>query len=157
MLSKFRRDEKGFTPIELMIVMVIIGILAALAIPHFMVAEVRAKQSEAKQILKQIYLGEQAYHQKHGTYWAGGKTGSWLDGDQDTVRADRKALNNFFSGIKVGLSPSAIYEYEITADEDGFRAVASANIDDDDAQDVWSIDESGKLTHDLDDVDNRQH
>ena len=47
-----RRNQKGFTLIELMIVVVIIGILAALAIPRFMASTTRSKQSEAKEIEK---------------------------------------------------------------------------------------------------------
>jgi len=48
------RNSKGFTLIELMIVVVIIGILAAIAIPKFSEVSDRAKNAEAKPILKQI-------------------------------------------------------------------------------------------------------
>ena len=74
MLSRFHRDTKGFTLIELMIVVVIIGILAALAIPRFMRSTTKAKQSEAKQILKQIYTMQRAYRQYYDTYACNGQT-----------------------------------------------------------------------------------
>jgi len=70
MLSKLQRNQKGFTLIELMIVVVIIGILAALAIPRFMQATGKAKKSEAKSVLKQIYVLERAYFQENDTYVA---------------------------------------------------------------------------------------
>ncbi|HEX6750522.1 MAG TPA: prepilin-type N-terminal cleavage/methylation domain-containing protein [Longimicrobium sp.] len=63
------RNSKGFTLIELMIVVVIIGILAALAIPRFTQASARAKEKEADGILKQIYTLENAYYANNGT-WA---------------------------------------------------------------------------------------
>jgi len=62
------RNTKGFTLIELMIVVVIIGILAALAIPRFSKASDRAKEKEADGILKQVYTLQQTYKAQNGAY-----------------------------------------------------------------------------------------
>jgi type II secretion system protein G len=62
------RNNKGFTLIELMIVVVIIGILAALAIPRFSKASDRAKEKEADGVLKQVYTLQQTYYAQWGTY-----------------------------------------------------------------------------------------
>ena len=64
----YQGNRKGFTLIELMIVVVIIGILAALAVPRFTGASGKAKKAEAKTILKQIYQLERAYFLEHDAY-----------------------------------------------------------------------------------------
>jgi type IV pilus assembly protein PilA len=56
-----RRLRKGFTLIELMIVVAIIGILAAIAIPNFIKFQARSKQSEAKTNLKNLFTAQKAY------------------------------------------------------------------------------------------------
>jgi len=60
MLSMLK-GKKGFTLIELMIVVAIVGILAAIAIPNFLKFQAKSKQSEAKASLGAIYTGQIAY------------------------------------------------------------------------------------------------
>ena len=63
MITKLRQNaQEGFTLIELMIVVAIIGILAAVAIPAFMKYIKKSKTSEARQFVKKIYDGARAYY-----------------------------------------------------------------------------------------------
>lgn len=69
MLHKLgRNNQKGFTLIELMIVVAIIGILAAIAIPNYLSYTCKAKQTEAKSNLGAIATCEEAYNAEFDSY-----------------------------------------------------------------------------------------
>ncbi len=143
MFNTLRNNKKGFTLIELMIVVVIIGILAALAIPRFMRASTKSKQSEAKAILKQIYVMEHAYRQEKDVYYPNGGTVSVVAGGN-------------FPDIGVEIGISSRYTYTIAAlagPPTTFLATATSSVLDDDATlDVWQITDTGALTVTTDDA-----
>jgi prepilin-type N-terminal cleavage/methylation domain-containing protein len=60
--------KKGFTLIELLIVIVIIGILAAIAIPKFAATKDKAKLASAKTDIRNFMTAEEAYFSDHATY-----------------------------------------------------------------------------------------
>jgi type IV pilus assembly protein PilA len=63
------RNSKGFTLIELMIVVVIIGILAAIAIPNFISMQDRAKEGSVKANMHTVQLAIEDFAvQNDGTY-----------------------------------------------------------------------------------------
>ena len=67
MFKAFRKQE-GFTLIELMIVVAIIGILAAIAIPNFLQYQLKSRQSEAKVNLNAIKTSEIAFQAEKSCY-----------------------------------------------------------------------------------------
>ena len=64
-------SEKGFSLIELMIVVAIIGILAAIAVPTFNNFQKKARNTEAKNGLGALYTTLTAYNAEYGNYGTG--------------------------------------------------------------------------------------
>ena len=134
-MKKLTNTQRGFTLIELMIVVVIIAILAMLAIPRFFAVSVKTKQSEAKLILKQIYGNQRAYLQQHDTYWIP-LGGTVANSSNPTA----------FAPILAEIILPARYSYTIVGNRISFTATATSGIlDDDPVIDQWTIDETGDL------------
>lgn len=62
------RKNSGFTLVELMIVIVVVGILAAVAIPKFTMASHKAKCSEFPTILTSCYIAQHAYLEENDRF-----------------------------------------------------------------------------------------
>lgn len=66
-----RAHRAGFTLIELLIVVVIIGILAAIAIPKFAATKVQARLAEMRSDLHNLATAQEAYTSDNNVYYAG--------------------------------------------------------------------------------------
>ena len=70
LLFRYRKNcqHSGFTLVELLVVVIIIGILSAIALPNFINQVGKARQTEAKNNLGAIGRAQQAYHFEHNTF-----------------------------------------------------------------------------------------
>jgi prepilin-type N-terminal cleavage/methylation domain-containing protein len=138
------RNEKGFTLIELMLVVAIIGILAVVAIPLFGGLVKRSKTTEVKSCLGEIRMLEEAFFAETDTYigcppMQDIPAGLHTDGD-----ADRDNM------APIGFHPKGVSRYSYTinpADSSSFLSTGEGNIDDDAPTDRWTINERAALTH----------
>jgi len=111
-----RFTPKGFSLIELLIVLVIIGILAGIAIPRYMSSASKAKQTKAKEILRQLYMLERSYFQTSDEYWI----------PPPGTIADRNNPDTYLE-LGVEIMSSARYRHDIVGNENKFVATATAD------------------------------
>ena len=152
------KNRKGFTLIELMIVVAIIGILAAIAIPNFLKFQAKSKQSEAKTNLKGIYTAETGYFGEKNTYgnfaavnWEPvGKSryrytlGVDAEDMGDTTNVTKVAGQFTANSPDPGAAPAQ------TAN--AFTAGAQGNVDSDADNDAWEINDANVLGNTFNDV-----
>jgi type II secretion system protein G len=93
-------NRKGFTLIELLIVVVIIGILAAIAIPKFAATKDKAKLASIKSDLRNLMTAQEAYFSDNATY--------------GTLAQIQAASNYGLSGGNTGAAAAVITGYTAT-------------------------------------------
>ena len=126
-------DRKGFTLVELMIVVAIIGILAAIAIPNFLNFRLKAKASEAKSNLGAIRSTEIAYFAEWNV-WVGNQGYTPVanrSGDANKVPWDGSTR---FSILGFAPEGNVFFSYNLEGvafppAADGFTAMAAGDLD----------------------------
>jgi type IV pilus assembly protein PilA len=119
------KSRKGFTLIELMIVVAIIGILAAIAIPNFIRFQLKAKTSEGKVNVAAIRTAEEAYFSEFGSYVAAAVSPTANGATAKTAFADAGGFN------VVGWAPEGqvYFNYEVVLSNNSTAYVADAGAD----------------------------
>lgn len=142
------RNRHGFTLIELMIVVAIIGILAAIAVPNFMTFLSKSRRTESKSNLEAIYKAQLSYFGEYDRY----------SNDFNVIRWRPEGVSFYTYSMGAGTlglplaqnpQPASITPF---ANDNSYAAYAWGNIDNDNTVDIWHIDESKVLTADADDL-----
>ena len=145
MLRKLKNDN-GFTLIELMIVVAIIGVLAAIAIPQYNNFRLKAKTAEAKSNLGAIRLGEEAYFTENEVYvnCASTPTATNFLGKNAITWTDK---NNNFLKIGFAAKGKVYYQYDVVAPGgQSFVASATGDLDGDAITAVFKLTDNGAWT-----------
>ena len=117
--------KRGFTLIELMIVVAIIGILAAIAIPNFLQFQLRSKTGEAKTNLAAIRTAEEGYFAEFNNYVVAASTPG------TTATANKRIWPTGTSFDQLGWSPEGevFYNYAVAASGSAYTLGATGDLD----------------------------
>ena len=131
MSKLLRKGNKGFTLIELMIVVAIIGILAAIAIPNFLRFQLKAKSSEGKVNIAAIRTAEVAYNSEFSVYVGATASPATVPGSAkaDFTDAQAATAGAGFGTLGWGPEGKVYFSYATTIAPGSFNIGAAANID----------------------------
>ncbi len=113
-----KKSESGFNLVELMVVVGIIGILSAVAVPRFQTFKARAQQTEAKSGLNALYLSMQAAEANLGTF---------------PLIPSSSALNHGYGGVPDAITGFAVpanakYVYRVHSEPAGYWAALAYSV-----------------------------
>jgi len=106
-----KQNKKGFTLIELMVVVIIVGILAAVAVPLYLFNVKKSKASEGAALMGSVLTAERVYYAQNSAYTADTNTVT----DPSPILGISCAGNKYFPTFTAALSAN------------GFTATATSN------------------------------
>lgn len=130
MLKKILKNQSGFSITELLVVLVIIGVLVLLALPRLMPVVTKAKTTEAKLSLKQVYMLQKSYKFEYDKYSA----------NLNEIGFEQEKF--------VEEGGSARYRIELVeSDLNSFKATATSTVDfdNDGTFNVWEVNQDGQI------------
>jgi type IV pilus assembly protein PilA len=142
-VTKLHTRRGGFTLIELMIVVAIIGILAAIAIPNFLRFQLKAKSSEGKTNIAAIRTAEESYFAEYGSYVSALPSPAIILYNQKTQFVNAGNTSGVVGEAfdRIGWSPEGYvyfnYSVAVPLAGDEFTIGAVADIDNDGTAQSW--------------------
>ncbi|MBN2571427.1 MAG: prepilin-type N-terminal cleavage/methylation domain-containing protein [Ignavibacteriales bacterium] len=129
-IKKLLLHDDGFSLTELMVVLVIIGVLVLLALPRLLPVVTKAKTTEAKLNLKQVYMLQKTYKFEYDKY---SSSLSEIGFEQEILVTDRGTAR-----YKIELVSSDINSFSATA-------TSVVDFDNDGTFNVWEVKEDGVI------------
>ncbi|MDG2052038.1 MAG: prepilin-type N-terminal cleavage/methylation domain-containing protein [Myxococcota bacterium] len=128
--------KQGFTLIEMLVVVAIVGVLSAVAIPILSTHQLRAKSSEVRTNLGAIQVAQDASFAETGLFLPADAEPPIVPG---AIPADFDSVGSDYSGL--GWAPEGrvyfSYAVEVSPDRSGFTADAAADLDADGVMQIW--------------------
>jgi len=129
----------GFTLVELMIAVAIIGLLASIALPNFLRYQLKAKSAEASTNLHGIMVAEEAYATEFGEFIDASASPAAYGGRHPVPFSDVGPSGANFAALGWQPSGPVYFQYSVTVSGSAYTAEAASDLDGNGTAQVWGF------------------